>query len=271
MQEEIPKALVNANLINSSLSAGPRRAFPENTGKPPERLPVINYSLLKDTVLRKKLRDLGIPNWGPRPLLQRRHTEWMNLWNSNCDSKAPKPKRDLLRELDVWERTQGGHSMASIDPTSSVMRKDFDAGEWKTSYDNDFKALIANARKKSDAAVRSTIPNAAEAPAKESQNAELVDQRTEMPISTDTSNPLDAASDLQGGSLSTNEVYKVPQLPENVDGNVTHSPNPSVSEAEVRIDSVPRPELVGENAAIGLPTGLVSEADSQSVPHSGNR
>lgn len=126
--------------------------------KAPERLPIINYSLLKDNVLRKKLKDLGIPNTGPRPLLQRRHTEWMNLWNANCDSKTPKSKRELLRELDIWERTQGGQAQLSGDVTDTVMRKDFDAAAWSTSHDDDFKRLIANARKKSEAQVRTTIP-----------------------------------------------------------------------------------------------------------------
>lgn len=127
---------------------------------------MINYSLLKDNVLRKKLKDLGIPNWGNRPLLQRRHTEWMNLWNANCDSKAPKTKRDLLHELDVWERTQGGWaaSPSSFDPGNKVMNKDFDGAAWSSSHGDDFKRLIANARKKSGAVVQTTNPQASAAP-----------------------------------------------------------------------------------------------------------
>ncbi|KAL4883433.1 hypothetical protein BJY04DRAFT_226493 [Aspergillus karnatakaensis] len=144
-----------------SLSTAPRNSFPDSTEKPPERLPHINYDILKEGVLRKKLKDLGIPNWGPKPLLQKRHTEWMNLWNANCDSRIPKPKRDLLRELDVWERTQGGNSTVSTDWTSTVMRKDFDTVGWSATYTPDFKQLVANARKKKDAAVLSTIPNTA--------------------------------------------------------------------------------------------------------------
>ena len=112
--------------------------------------------------MRKKLRDLGIPDWGQKQLLQRRHTEWMNLWNANCDSKQPKSKRILLQELDIWERTQGGHAAAPSRFTTSnnVMRKDFDTNEWSSNHDDDFKRLIANARKKSQAQVRSIIPDA---------------------------------------------------------------------------------------------------------------
>ncbi|KAJ5690629.1 Postreplication repair E3 ubiquitin-protein ligase rad18 [Penicillium macrosclerotiorum] len=144
-----------------SLQSQPRRA-PTSPTKILERLPAINYSLLKDVLLRKKLRDLGIPNWGSRQLLQKRHTEWMNLWNANCDSKNPKSKSDLLRELDVWERTQGGHA-ATPSPfvaNNTVMAKDFDAAQWSANHETDFKRLIANARKKSDAQVRSTIQGA---------------------------------------------------------------------------------------------------------------
>ncbi|PIG82589.1 postreplication repair E3 ubiquitin-protein ligase rad18 [Aspergillus arachidicola] len=143
--------------------------------KAPERLPTINYSLLKDNVLRKKLKDLGIPNWGPRPLLQRRHTEWMNLWNANCDSKTPKSKRELLHELGVWERTQGGSAQPSAESAGSVMRKDFDATAWSTTHESDFKQLIANARKRSDALVRTTIPSAAPA---QSQELPTVEEAT---------------------------------------------------------------------------------------------
>lgn len=142
-----------------SLQPMSRARKPGNANQPPERLPIINYSCLKDGALRKKFRELGIPDWGPRDLLQRRHLEWMNLWNANCDAENRKPKRELLQELDIWERTQGGlSSMASSGPTNTVMRKDFDKDAWSTTHGNDFKKLIANAQKSNDASVRSTIP-----------------------------------------------------------------------------------------------------------------
>ena len=115
-----------------------------------ERLPTVSYSLLKESLLRKKMRELGISDAGSRPLLQKRHTEWVNLWNANCDSRHPKDKRELLRELETWERTQGGRL---ADPSSSregqtVMSKDFDGASWSKGHDNDFKRLIEEARRK---------------------------------------------------------------------------------------------------------------------------
>ncbi|OJD18648.1 DNA repair protein rad18 [Emergomyces pasteurianus Ep9510] len=138
----------------------PARSMEQSQESPtthiPKRLPTLNYSLLKDTVLRRKLKELGIPDWGSKPLLQKRHTEWMNIWNANCDSKVPKSKRELLRELDVWERTQGGQAptTSGISTASSVMRKDFDASAWATTHDDDYKTLIASARRKKEQVVQ---------------------------------------------------------------------------------------------------------------------
>lgn len=132
-----------------------------------ERLPQLNYSLLKDTALRKKLSELGIPHGGPKDLLIRRHTEWVNLVNANCDSSKPKTKRELIHELESWDRTQGRQILSSCngaDSASSVMSKNFDGVAWASNHGNDFQALIAQARRKVSPNVESTsstneIPN----------------------------------------------------------------------------------------------------------------
>ncbi|PGH03323.1 DNA repair protein rad18 [Helicocarpus griseus UAMH5409] len=158
-----------------SLRSPARPSMQQAPAHIPQRLPTINYSLLKDTVLRRKLKELGIPDWGPKPLLQKRHTEWMNIWNANCDSKVPKSKRELLRELDIWERTQGGQAStaSNLNPSNSVMRKDFDATAWSTTHGDDYKTLIANARRKREKVDHAAAPAAApaEMPSVDDENA----------------------------------------------------------------------------------------------------
>ncbi|KAL4998604.1 Postreplication repair E3 ubiquitin-protein ligase rad18 [Aspergillus recurvatus] len=254
-----------------SLASGLHKPLPTATGKLPERLPVINYSLLKDTVLRKKLKDLGIPNWGPRVLLQRRHTEWMNLWNANCDSRTPKPKRELLRELDVWERTQGGNSVTPTDPTNAVMNKDFNTGEWSANYDTDFKALIANARKKNDAVVRSTIPTASQATSDRPQTAQLVDQPTEVPVFLQDAN-MESTMIAQGTDDNGTEVRVVPDSPQalsGMGGAVDLSSN-IVAEGDIQAVPVSNNGSNSENAPLNLSNGLACEAVTQTGPNSSN-
>jgi E3 ubiquitin-protein ligase RAD18 len=115
-----------------------------------DRLPQLNYSLFKDTALRKKLHELGISAQGSRLLLERRHTEWVTLWNANCDASKPRKKTDLLHELDVWERTQGARvpsSNTGINSASQILHKDFDGAGWAAKHDLSFQNLIASARK----------------------------------------------------------------------------------------------------------------------------
>lgn len=126
-------------------------AKPKTPAKPLERLPKLNYTILKDTALKKKLTELGIPNWGNKTLLARRHSEWVNLWNANCDSSKPRTKRELLHELDGWERSQGGLASnvgGGANGGSSVMKKDFDGSAWASNHNEDFQCLIAKARQK---------------------------------------------------------------------------------------------------------------------------
>jgi E3 ubiquitin-protein ligase RAD18 len=79
--------------------------------------------------------------------LIRRHTQWVDIFNANCDSPRPRTNRELLRELDIWERTQGGHApgQGQSAPTG-VMKKDFDGAEWSDKHKDQFDDLIAQAR-----------------------------------------------------------------------------------------------------------------------------
>lgn len=115
-----------------------------------ERLPAVNYSTLKDQALRKKMTDLGISSSGPRPLLERRHREWRTIWNANCDCVKPRSRAQLLRDLEVWERTQGGRisAVSRLGPNIPLVKhKDFDGDAWATKYSSSFKDLVANARR----------------------------------------------------------------------------------------------------------------------------
>jgi E3 ubiquitin-protein ligase RAD18 len=123
---------------------------PSAQSKGLERLPALNYSMLKEPNLRKKLQDLGISTAGNRALLERRHKEWTTLWNANCDSIRPKRRAELLRDLEEWEKTQGGRAPAlsrSVNSAPDVKDKEFDGSAWATKHDSTFKDLIASARK----------------------------------------------------------------------------------------------------------------------------
>ncbi|KHN99300.1 Postreplication repair protein uvsH/nuvA [Metarhizium album ARSEF 1941] len=112
-----------------------------------ERLPALNYSMLKEQTLRKKLAELGISNQGPRLSLERRHKEWITIWNANCDSAIPRKRSQLLQDLDIWEKTQGYRTTVAAKTSLAIKDKNFDGVAWAAKHDVSFKSLIANARR----------------------------------------------------------------------------------------------------------------------------
>ena len=128
----------------------PRHPFnPPTPTKQPERLPALAYSMLKDTALRKKMVELGLSTSGSRHMLEKRHQEWMTIWNANCDSARPKKRSELLHDLEIWERTMGSRAPVMSRATNmgaQIKDKDFDGSAWATKHDTSFKDLIARAR-----------------------------------------------------------------------------------------------------------------------------
>ncbi|KAL5627910.1 hypothetical protein BROUX41_002658 [Berkeleyomyces rouxiae] len=169
----------------ATAAAAPPKANPfqrlQPQSKPaPERLPVLNYSMLKDAALRRKLADLGLSAQGSRALQISRHREWTTLWNANCDAARPKRKQDLMRDLDQWERVianpKPAMALRGAAAPVNIKEKDFDTSSWAVKHEMSFKDLIANARKSrahakgtqgDDAAPTSSAAAPASAPAPE--------------------------------------------------------------------------------------------------------
>lgn len=124
------------------------RPASDQKARPQDRINELNYSMTKDVAFKKKLKELGIPDWGNKQLMIQRHREWVNIWNANCDSTQPKSKGALLKDLDIWERTQGGRAPSANGLSSTIMKKDFDGQAYSRRHQDDFSRLIADAKRK---------------------------------------------------------------------------------------------------------------------------
>lgn len=150
-----PQSHLQAPVLNGSSTRSSKTNFltstntkPLQPAKPLEHIAALNYSMLKDQILRKKLADLHISTYGSRQLLEQRHKEWVTIWNANCDSAHPKTRSELLRDLDTWERTMSSAARTTGFQAAQpqVKDKNFDGASWATSHDLSFKDLIAKAR-----------------------------------------------------------------------------------------------------------------------------
>ncbi|KAH8157049.1 hypothetical protein CIB48_g11196 [Xylaria polymorpha] len=101
---------------------------------PPDRLPALNYSMLREAQLRKELVDQGLSSSGNRG-----------------DAGAAAPRRaELVQDLDVWERTLGSRAPTgsrAANTGAQIRNKDFDGAAWAAKHNTSFKDLIANARR----------------------------------------------------------------------------------------------------------------------------
>ncbi|KAK3293908.1 uncharacterized protein B0H64DRAFT_175128 [Chaetomium fimeti] len=157
-----PQTLPSSSTTNNRGGSGfgsARSLFqnPPTPTKAPDRLPALAYSMLKDTALRKKMGELGLSTAGSRQMLEKRHQEWITLWNANCDSAKPKRRSELMHDLEVWERTMGSRAPTmsrAANMGAQIKDKDFDGAAWATKHDTSFKDLIAKARGSKNKAVQ---------------------------------------------------------------------------------------------------------------------
>lgn len=122
--------------------------------------------------------------------------------NANRDSSRPRTKREMLQELEIWDRTQGRQISkvpGELPNGNSIMSKEFDGSAWALSHDNDFRQLISNARRKLgnsdrkevDDNIRSSL-NPSQDLADESTNLNQVEQQnglSDVDISRTSTNP----------------------------------------------------------------------------------
>jgi E3 ubiquitin-protein ligase RAD18 len=162
-----------------------------NPSKRPDRLPHPHFSGLKDTALRKKMSEQGISTAGSRQLMEKRYIEWVTLWNADCDSNHPKGRGALKRELDIWERTQGGRAVVGGREYAAgreIRDKDFDREAWGKSNGDDFKKLIADARRKAKA---KNEEGSGERPTLAGSNSGTPQERPDIEISGGGRGPLE--------------------------------------------------------------------------------
>ncbi|CAP67409.1 uncharacterized protein PODANS_1_24110 [Podospora anserina S mat+] len=172
--EYVPEPTASRSITSALRS--PSKRPPAAAAKAPERLPTLQYSMVKDQALRKIMRELGLSTAGNRTMLEARHREWLTLWNANCDSANPKTRGALFQDLQVWERTIGTMAPTSSKAASTgaqIKDKDFDGGAWAAKHDSSFKDLIANARRSRQIAEQKAREAAAEEAAKQEASSSV--------------------------------------------------------------------------------------------------
>ncbi|CAH2312713.1 E3 ubiquitin- ligase RAD18 isoform X3 [Pelobates cultripes] len=64
------------------------------------------YNLLSDRDLRKRLKEIGLSTHGTKQQMIRRHQEFVQMYNAQCDSLNPKSVAEIVCEIENNEKTR---------------------------------------------------------------------------------------------------------------------------------------------------------------------
>lgn len=119
---------------------------------PPKKLPKPGTTNLKLKDLKARLAKLGLATTGTHSELVRRESEWINIWNANCDALRPRSMRELGKELRLWEEQQmhlapSNQQQQGAQAQAQAGKKTFeDARAYSKQQNETFKALARKAR-----------------------------------------------------------------------------------------------------------------------------
>lgn len=63
-------------------------------------------SLMKDSGIRKKLKELGLSSQGDRKMLENRLQRYIIIYNAECDKMNPRPVPELIKQCEEEEHLE---------------------------------------------------------------------------------------------------------------------------------------------------------------------
>ncbi|XP_033338270.2 uncharacterized protein LOC117227274 [Megalopta genalis] len=81
-------------------------------------LPKLVFSLMKDAVMRKKLKEFGLSSQGDRKTMEARLQRYIVLYNAECDKLTPRSVSELIRQCEDEENLE-----KRMNKTSSFINK----------------------------------------------------------------------------------------------------------------------------------------------------
>ncbi|KAM8914036.1 E3 ubiquitin-protein ligase RAD18 isoform 1-T1 [Spinachia spinachia] len=100
----VQQQFINKHL-DTCLSRGEKkeslRSSPSNVRRPMTKLV---YNLLSTVELKRRLKDCRLSTQGSRDQLIKRHQEFVQVYNAQCDSLNPKSAEDIAKDLEANEK-----------------------------------------------------------------------------------------------------------------------------------------------------------------------
>ncbi|XP_072571781.1 E3 ubiquitin-protein ligase RAD18 isoform X5 [Paramormyrops kingsleyae] len=227
----VPEQFINKHL-DSCLSRDEKRESLRSSIVKRKPLPKLVYHLLSSQELKKRLRELHLSTQGPRVQLERRHQEFVHIYNSQCDSLSPQSVEDIAKEVERDEKLRNQPELKH--PPAMVFSK--------TQTEEEIEEIHANYRKQHSAEF-SRLISQVKGRWKSSKTAKVKEETQDGEEARGEHSPAlntECLNDLGSCSLVTAEAAVMSEVP-------PRSPSPALSSISISSSIVkrkPLPKLV---------------------------
>ncbi|XP_071639556.1 uncharacterized protein [Temnothorax longispinosus] len=102
---EVPQCNINRHL-DDCLKRENTKDQPKKSEPKRKPLPKLVLSLMKDSVIRKRLKESGLSSQGDRKTLESRLQKYTVLYNAECDKTHPRPVPELIKQCEEEENLE---------------------------------------------------------------------------------------------------------------------------------------------------------------------
>ncbi|XP_069793391.1 E3 ubiquitin-protein ligase RAD18 [Narcine bancroftii] len=147
----IPKMNINRHLDSCLMREDKKESLRSSVNKR-KLLPKLVYNLLSDRDLKKKLKEYGLSTQGSKAQMVKRHQEFIQMYNSQCDSLNPRSAKDIAKEIEKNEKTRAQLETKVVDHamkfTKDQSEEEIDAvhKEYRMKHKKEFQELITDVR-----------------------------------------------------------------------------------------------------------------------------
>ncbi|XP_053979390.1 uncharacterized protein LOC128876771 isoform X1 [Hylaeus volcanicus] len=135
--------------LDDCLKRESRKVQPQTVQLNRKPLPKLVFTLMKEGVIRKKLKEFGLSTQGDRKAMEARLQRYIILYNAECDKSYPRPVSELIKQCEDEESLE-----KNIYKTSSFINKlhvnrnteqnviDVERKKYLETYKDSFESLI---------------------------------------------------------------------------------------------------------------------------------
>ncbi|XP_024126918.1 E3 ubiquitin-protein ligase RAD18 isoform X2 [Oryzias melastigma] len=147
----VPQHFINKHL-DSCLTRGEKKeSLRSSLGRGRRPMAKLVYNLLSMQELRRRLKECQLSAQGSRDQLIRRHQDFVQLFNAECDSLNPKSAEEIAKEVEANEKARS-QLQGKIKPVmvfsknQSVEEIEEIHSNYRKQHSSDFSRLIAQVR-----------------------------------------------------------------------------------------------------------------------------